>query len=55
MIKCPNCGSTVQVKIEQPKTIGKYCYREAYCACGEHFRLIYDLKKIARIEQGEKQ
>lgn len=54
MIKCPNCGDTAQV-VEQPKTIGKYCYREAYCACGEHFRLIYEFKNIVRVEQGEKQ
>lgn len=54
MIECPNCGRAPQV-IERPKTIGKYCYREAYCACGEHFRLIYNLERIARIEKGEKQ
>lgn len=39
MIKCPNCGSTAQVKKNIPFTDkdGNYINQEYYCGCGCYF------------------
>ena len=39
MIKCPNCGSTAQVKENIPHTdkVGNYIYNKYVCGCGCYF------------------
>lgn len=45
MIKCPNCGSTAQVKENIPHTdkCGNYIYSKYVCGCGMYFDTEHDL------------
>lgn len=43
-VKCPNCGSTAQVKCvwRDDSAYTNYLYREYECGCGCKFRKIYE-------------
>lgn len=48
MIKCPNCGSTAQVKciyFDEEKYTSTH-YREFKCGCGCKFQVEFEIKKI---------
>lgn len=48
MIKCPNCGSTAQVKctyFDEEKYASTH-YREFKCGCGCEFLITFEIKKI---------
>jgi hypothetical protein len=46
MIKCPNCGSTAQVRMGEPTLSRNKCYitLPCECGCGCHFDLDYDVE-----------
>ena len=51
-MKCPNCGSTAQVRLvweDESKTTQR-CYKEYKCGCGCHFRATYGLVKVKILE-----
>ena len=44
MIKCPNCGSTAQVKIvSNPIRRGDWLQENSVCGCGQKFVVWYDV------------
>ena len=48
MIKCPNCGSTAQVRMGEP-TLSRnkfYIVLPCECGCGCHFDLDYDVNEF---------
>lgn len=60
MIKCPNCGSTAQVKIDKPvlSQNGRYINTPCECGCGcvftlEHELSDYDCVYVEHIERKE--
>ena len=46
MIKCPNCGSTAQIRMGEPAPSRNKCYitLSCECGCGCHFDLDYDVE-----------
>ena len=46
MIKCPNCGSTAQVKVKEQNWGEKVAIRLYECGCGCMFTRIYDLNEM---------
>lgn len=46
MIKCPNCGSTAQIRMGEPALNRNKCYitLSCECGCGCHFDLDYDVE-----------
>ena len=48
MIKCPNCGSTAQVRFDRvADTFNDDCHIDIYkCGCGCVFEAIYELREV---------
>lgn len=48
MIKCPNCGSTAQVRMGEPTLSSNKSYitLPCECDCGCHFDLVYDVNEF---------
>ena len=46
MIKCPNCGSTAQIRMGEPTLSRNKCYitLSCECGCGCHFDLDYNVE-----------
>ena len=53
MIKCPNCGSTAQVKCiwEDMELYTSEIYREYECECGCHFEVTLEVSNIKILEE----
>ena len=47
MVKCPNCGSTAQVKLGESKYYPELeeIHLNAKCGCGEEFFLAWELSE----------
>lgn len=54
-MKCPNCGSSAQVRLvwqdEDPLT--HYHYKEYWCGCGCRFMTTYELIKVKVLKDDE--
>ena len=52
MIKCPNCGSTAQLKLtwQDDEAPTSYHYKEYKCGCGCRFRIEYAVNAVKVIE-----
>ena len=48
VVRCPNCGSTAQVRLARIMRSGKHNERieEYNCGCGCHFKATYTLARI---------
>ena len=46
--KCPNCGSTAQVRLvwQDEDLLTQHHYKEYWCGCGCRFRVTYELVNI---------
>ena len=53
MVKCPNCGSTAQVKenIPHPDKWGNYVDAKYVCGCGLYFDTENDLENLLEENQ----
>lgn len=59
MIKCPNCGSTAQVKVLCGDDLNKIwigscktVYQQLYCGCGCRFMRVFEFKEEIIIKEG---
>lgn len=53
MIKCPNCGSTTQLKLtwQDDEAPTRYHYKEYKCGCGTEIQVEYVVNEIKIINQ----
>jgi hypothetical protein len=55
MVRCPNCGSTAQIKINTPPSVyeNRLVITMHKCGCGCVFERRYELSEIKIVTKGE--
>ena len=48
MLRCPNCGSTAQLRLtwQDEEAPTRYIYKEYRCGCGTCFQVEYEVSQI---------
>ena len=54
-MKCPNCGSTAQVRLvwQDESKLTRHRFEEYKCGCGCHFMITYELVNVRIMEDDE--